>query len=248
VKHKVKLGVLTGVIALVALGATAWAAPPSGEAKLADHDIYRAGTPDYDLVLRSSGEVWPLVLEHLRWPGAPRADGYYWLPIEENERDVVDQVIEELQQMMGKDFPIAVSVVESRPALIDEAAQAAVEARVAEFLEDRLLKTGTPNLDLAREFVEKYHESWLDPKYWSEFGGIGYSLDGYCELMVKEENWDFINMAVHELQQMMGDGFPIAVRIMPEPERLGAAASVDSQDGTTAMATKSSDVYGDSRP
>jgi hypothetical protein len=216
-RQTVRLGIVTAIIALVALSATALAAPASsGEARVSDCDIYRVGTPDYDLVLRSCGDVGPLVLERLKWPGGPRADGYYWLPVEEDERDVVSDVIDQVQQTMGEDFPIAVSVIESRPALIDEAARAAVEARVREFLEDRLLTTGTPNLDLAREFVEKYHQSWLDSKYWSEFVGTGYSFDGYCELMVKEENWDIINMAVDELKQMMGDDFPVAVRIMQD--------------------------------
>jgi hypothetical protein len=219
-RQNVRLGIVTAIIALVALSATALATPPSGETKLADSDIYRTGTPDYDLVLRFSGQVGPLVLERLKWPGGPRADGYYWLPIEEDERDVVSDVIEQIQQTMGEDFPIAVGVVEAKPAPIDEAALADLEARVAEFLEDRIYETGVPNLDLVREFNEKYHESWLDSEYWPEFVGIGYSFDGYYELMMREENWDVINMAVHELKQMMGDDFPVAVRIMPDLKRL----------------------------
>jgi hypothetical protein len=215
-RQKVRLGIVTAIIALVALSATALATPPSGETKLADSDIHCTGTPDYDLVQRFSGQVGPLVLERLKWPGGPRADGYYWLPVEEDERDVVSDVIDQVQQTMGEDFPIAVSVIESRPALIDEAARAAVEASVAKFLEDRVYERGVPNLDLVREFNEKYHESWLDPEYWPEFVGIGYSFDGYYELMMREENWDVINMAVHELQQMMGDDFPVAVRIVPD--------------------------------
>lgn len=247
-REKIKLGVLAALIALLAIGVAAWAAPPpSGEAELADFDIYRTGTPDYDLVLRSCGEVGPLVLEHLRWPGGPRADGYYWLPIEEDERDVVYEVIEQLQQMMGEDFPIAVGVVKERPVPIDEAARAAVEARVAEFIEARIYETGTPNLDLVREFDEKYQDSWLDQKYWSELVGMGCSSDGYYELWMKEENWDVIHNTVYELQQMMGDDFPIAVRIMSDFKRLGSAGSTDTEDGTVATATESSDVFGGHR-
>jgi hypothetical protein len=181
----------------LALGATAWAAPSSGEAELADFDIYRTASPDHDLVLRSSGQVGPLVLEHLRWPGGPRADGYYWVPIEESERDVIDDVIEQLQQMMGEDFPIAVSVVEAKPAPIDEAALADLKARVGEFLNEHVVyQTGTPNLDLVREFHEKYHESWLNQKYWSEAVMTGYTADGYYLLILKEENWDVIHQTV----------------------------------------------------
>ena len=247
-REKIKLGVLTAVVALLALGLTVWAAPPpSGEVELADFDIYRTGTPDYDLVLRSCGEVVPLVLEHLGRLGGPRADGYYWLPIEENQRDVVDDVIEQLQQMLGEDFPIAVSVVKEKPAPIDEAALAALEASVAKFFEDRAYQTGTPNLDLVREFDEEYQESWLDQKYWSEFVGMGCALDGYYELILKEENWDVINLAVCELQQMMGDDFPIAVRIMSDFKRLGSAGSTDTEDGTVASTSASSDVFGGHR-
>lgn len=244
-RKKIQLGVLTAVVAFVVLGLTVWAVPPpSGEAELADFDIYRTGTPDYDLVLRSCGEVGPLVLEHLTSPGGPRADGYYWLPIEENEGDVVDGVIEQLQQMMGEDFPIAVSVVERRPAPIDEAARAAVEADLAEFLKNRIYRAGTPNLDQVREFAQEYHWSWLDQEYWSEFVGTMCSLDGYYELILKEENWDVINLAVSKLQQMMGDDFPIAVRIWPDLERLGSAGSTDTEDGAVATAIESSDVFG----
>jgi len=245
VREKIKLGILTAVVALLALGLTAWAAPPpSGEADLADFDIYRTGTPDYDLVLRCCGEVGPLVLEQLRWAGGPRADGYYWLPIEENERDVVDDLIEELQQMMGEDFPIAVSVVETKPAPIGEAALAALEARVAEFLEARTYKIGTPNLDLVRELHKEYREWRLDLKYWPEFVATGYALDGYYELWMKDENWDAIHETVYELQQMMGDDFPVAVRIAPDIRRLGTAASADTEDGIAAATTESSDVFG----
>jgi hypothetical protein len=229
-KHKMNLGVLTGVIALLALGATAWAAAPSDEAKLADFDIYRTGTPDYDLVLQSCGEVGPLVLERLKWPGGPRADGYYWLPIEENERDVVDQVIEELQQIMGEDYPIAVGVVDAKSATIDEAALADLEVRVREFRNEHIVyQTGTPNLSLVREFNSESSGVLSNLRYRSEFVMTGYTTDGYYLLTIKEGNWDVVHETVYELQQMMGEDFPIAIMILPEPEPLGVA-STDTGD------------------
>ena len=250
-REKIQLGVLTAVIALLAIGLTAWAAPPpSGEAEPADFDIYRTGTPDYDLVLRSYGEVVPRVLEHLRWPGGPRADGYYWLPIEEDERDVVHDVIEQLQQMMGEDFPIAVSVVKVEPAPIDEAAQAALEADVAEFFDEHLVyQTGTPNLDLVREFHDESREFRTNLKYWSEFAMTGYTVDGYYLLMIKEENWDVIHHTVYELQQMMGDDFPVTVMIsdFTFPERFTTAANTETGDGTIATTSASNDVFGGHR-
>lgn len=247
-REKIKVGVLTGVIALLAIGLTAWAPPPSGEAEPAHfNDIYRTGTPDYDLVLQSYGEVVPLVVEHLRWPGGPRADGYYWLPIEEGEQDVVHDVIEGLQQMMGKDFPIAVSVLKVEPALIDEAAQAAIEAEVAEFFDEhRVYQIGTPNLDLVREFHDESREFRRNLEYQSEFVMTGYTGDGYYLLVIREDNWDVVHHTVYELQQMMGDDFPITVIVsdFTFPERFTTAANTETGDGTVVATRGGDDVFG----
>ena len=101
---------------------------------------------------------------------------------------------------------------------------------VAEFFEDRVYQTGTPNLDLVREFNEESRESLRSLKYWSEFVMTGYTIDGYYLLAMKEENWDVIHQTVYELQQMMGDDFPVAVMIISDFERLSTAASTDTED------------------
>jgi len=108
--RKVRLGLLVALVASLTVAGSAWAGIPesSNETNLAALDIYRTGTPDCDLVLRPFGEAAPLILEDLTRPGGPRADGYCWLPVEEYERDVVDDVIGIRQQLMGEDSPIAV--------------------------------------------------------------------------------------------------------------------------------------------
>lgn len=183
-----------------------------GHDRWAYSDVYRTGTPDYDLALESYTEVVALVLEHLRWPGGPRSDGYYWLPVQQDERDIVHDVVEEVRQTMGDDFPIAVSVVKVEPAPVDGAARAALEVQVARFLDEHIIyQTGTPDLGLVREFHDESREFRTNLKYWSEFPVAGYTVDGYYLLMIAEENWDAIHHTVHELQQMMGDDFPVTV-------------------------------------
>lgn len=225
-RKRVKLGVLTALIALLAIAVTAWARPPtpSGDIDLAAFDIYRTGTPAYDLVLRSSGEVGPLVLEHLRWPGGARADGYYWLPIEEDERDIVHDVIEKVQQMMGEDFPIAVSVVRvgerPRDAILAEAIEMgaideeglAILLHGFDYGKAYIYRTGTPDYDLVKEFYKEFDVRNL--KYWSDLiSAVSASPDGYYWLLVREENWDAIHHTIFELQQLMGENFPIAFEV-----------------------------------
>jgi hypothetical protein len=72
-----------------------------------------------------------------------------------------------------------------------------------------------------REFHDGSREFRTNLKYWSEFVMTGYTVDGYYLLMIKEENWDAIHHTVYELQEMMGDDFPVAVMIISDFNRLG---------------------------
>lgn len=224
--RKVRLGFLVALVAVLAIAGSAWAgtSESSNDIDLAAFDIYRTGTPAYDLVLRSSGEVGPLVLEHLRWPGGARADGYYWLPIEEDERDIVHDVIEKVQQMMGEDFPIAVSVVRvgerPRDAILAEAIEMgaideeglAILLHGFDYGKADIYRTGTPDYDLVKEFYKEFDVRNL--KYWSDLiSAVSAGPDGYYWLLVREENWDAIHHTIFELQQLMGEDFPIAFEV-----------------------------------
>ncbi len=76
-------------------------------------------------------------------------------------------------------------------------------------------RTGTPNLDLVREFHEEFHVCDLDYASGDErlivFAGV--RIDGYYWLMIREENWDVIYETVEQLQEAMGEDFPVAISV-----------------------------------
>lgn len=117
-KEKIKLGVLAVAIALLAMGANAWAghSPPPDDLELASFDIYRTGTPNLDLVEEFYREFDIRDLKYasgderlIAFAGV-RVDGYYFLIIAEENWDVIYETVEELQQIMGEDFPVAIRV------------------------------------------------------------------------------------------------------------------------------------------
>ncbi len=243
-REKIKLGVLTALIALLAMGVTAWAAqPPSGEAEPTDFDIYRTGIPDYDLVWQFYTEFDIGSLEHLPRAGVPRPDGYYWVIVRQEERDTIDQMVEELQRIMGDDFPVAVSV--SSPAPIDEAAmREVIGPDDIEWGKADIYRTGTPDHDLVKEFYKGFDVRNL--KHWSVLiVAAGARRDGYYWLLVREQNWDAIHHTVKELQQIMGEDFPIALEV--GEYRPGGTITADNTTIDEPMATSSNDVCGGHR-
>ena len=214
-REKIKLGVLTALIVLLAIAVPAWAGTPapSGDIELADFDIHRTGTPDYDLVWGFYTGFDVRNLEHLPRAGVPRPDGYYWVIVRQEERAAIHDMVQELQQLMGDDFPVAVSV--SGPAAVDEAEMAALQAGVARMLDEDIYRTGNPDLRLVTEFDEQFDISSLeytqgDPPL---IIALGVRFDGYFWIVLREENWDAIYDTVAKLQREMGEDFPIAVRV-----------------------------------
>jgi len=211
--RKVRLGFLVALVAVLAIAGSAWAgtSESSNDIDLAAFDIYRTGTPDYDLVWEFYTQFDIRVLEHLPRAGVPRPDGYYWVIVRQEERDVIDEMVEELQQIMGEDFPIAVSV--SSPAPMDEAAMTTViTADDIEWGKADIYRTGTPDYDLVKEFYKGFDVRNL--KHWSDLiAAAGARRDGYYWLLVREENWDAIHHTIFELQQLMGENFPIAFEV-----------------------------------
>ena len=246
-REKIKLGVLTALIALLAMGVTAWAAPPpSGEAEPTDFDIYRTGIPDYDLVWQFYTEFDIGSLEHMPRAGVPRPDGYYWVLVPQEERDTIDQMVEELQRIMGDDFPVAVSVSSSAP--IDEAAVAALQAALTRLLDNDIYRTGNPDLELVSEFYEQFDIGSL--RFWEYADdcpyivGMGVRVDGYLWLTIAEENWDVIYGTVAELRQIMGEDFPIAVSLQNYRPLSQANRTAGSESATGETTATSSDVFG----
>jgi len=232
-RKRIKLGVLTALIVLLAIAVPAWAGPPtpstpSGGIELAHFDIYRTGTPDYDLVWQFYREFDVRNLEHLPRAGVARPDGYYWVIIVEEERDVIDEMVEEIQRIMGEDFPIAVSV--SSPMPIDEATARALQDEFEKLIERDIYRTGTPDLDLVKESREllrdvirdvnlRHPRPAHDDRPYIVVTGV--RIDGYYWVMIVEENWDVIHDVVEEIQRIMGEDFPIAVSVEEEIRRLG---------------------------
>lgn len=257
--RKVRLGFLVALVATLSVAGGAYAQTPesSNDIDLATFDVFRTGTPAYDLVLRSSGEVGPLVLEHLRWPGGVRADGYYWLPIEEDERDIVHDVIEKVQQMMGEDFPIAVSVVRvgerPRDAILAEAIEMgaideeglAILLHGFDYGKADIYRTGTPDYDLVKEFYKEFDVRNL--KYWSDLiSAVSAGPDGYYWLLVREDDWDRIQYTIDELRGLMGDDLPIAVEI-GEYTHQGTAIQAHGLLDEASVTATASDVFGGHR-
>ena len=209
--RKVRLGFLVALVAVLAIAGSAWAgtSESSNDIDLAAFDIYRTGTPDYDLVWEFYTQFDIRVLEHLPRAGVPRPDGYYWVIVRQEERDVIDEMVEELQQIMGEDFPIAVSV--SSPAPIDEANKRAMKDEFDKWvIENDIYRKGTPDLDLVMESIELLRDVMMA---YPSVVAFGARIDGYYSVTIREENWDVIHAMVEEIQQMMGEDFPISVDV-----------------------------------
>lgn len=208
---KIKLSFIVVLSALLILTAPAAGdrPAPSDDIELAYLDIYQTGTPAFDLVCESYHEfdsqnvrnMSPLVAGV-----AVRPDGYYWVMLKEEDWDAVRHVVDELQQVMGEDFPIAVSVISP-----DGRTTADIEwSKIND-----IHRAGSPDYDLVREFAAEFNVRNL--KYASGDSPIIVGAfprqDGYYWLIIREENWDAINHTADELQHMMGEDFPIAVTV-----------------------------------
>jgi len=155
-------------------------------------------------------------------------------------------MVEELQRIMGDDFPIAVSVSSSAP--IDEAAVAALQAALTRLLDNDIYRTGNPDLELVSEFYEQFDIGSL--RFWEYADdcpyivGMGVRVDGYLWLTIAEENWDVIYGTVAELRQIMGEDFPIAVSLQNYRPLSQANRTAGSESATGETTATSSDVFG----
>ena len=218
--RKVRLGFLVALVAVLSVAGSARAGTPeaSNGMDLADYDIYRTGIPDYDLVWQFYTEFDIGSLEHMPRAGVPRPDGYYWVIVRQEERDVIDEMVEELRRIMGDDFPIAVSVSSPAP-IIDEATARALKDKRDKLIERDIYRTGSPDLKLVKEFHEEFDSEKFEKHLTYAQGnpplivGAGVRIDGYYCVSIREENWDAIYETVKEIQQITGEDLPIAVNV-----------------------------------
>lgn len=222
--NQTKLGFLIAVMVLLAMAVTMWAAngtrpgsAPNAERPtsypLAKFDIYRTGIPNYQLVWDFCTTFDFGKLQHLPRSGAPRPDGYYWVLLDEEERHIMPKVVEELQRIMGKDFPIAVSLV--RFCKPDEATERAwLEDFKKRMAKTDIYRSGTPDFDLVMKSYRQLNDV-ITAMYpdGTVLQSVGIRVDGYYHVMVRQENWDVIRAIVAQIQKMTGEDFPISVSV-----------------------------------